>query len=157
MTEPIPITIPLINPNEPEARLVALHVAPGQHVESGDMLCTLETTKSTVDLTAETDGYLVGLVFEVGQTVEAGEILGYLAGSPDWAPPAVPILLNEPQSSRPESLRISQAGLLLAQQHNVDLTQFSSEVFVTEKIKQEMIKLIRLPLLFMAVVDMAKP
>ncbi|MFZ0533431.1 MAG: NeuD/PglB/VioB family sugar acetyltransferase [Anaerolineales bacterium] len=141
MTEPIPITIPLINPNEPEARLVAIHVAPGQHVESGDMLCTLETTKSTVDLTAETDGYLVGLIFEVGQTVEAGEILGYLAGSPDLAPPAVPILLNEPQSSRPESLRISQAGLLLAQQHNVDLTQFSSEVFVTEKIIQEMIDL----------------
>src|SRR4030042_6194270 len=95
MTEPTPIIIPLINPNEPEARLVALHVAPGQQVKSGDKLCTLETTKSTIEMSAETNGYLVGLAFEVGQNAQAGEILGYLADSPDWKPPARPMILPE--------------------------------------------------------------
>ncbi len=90
MTEPTPITIPLINPNEPGALLAELHVIPGNHVAFGDKLCTLETTKSTVELTAEANGYVVGLAFQAGQTVQAGEILGYLADSPNWIPPAIP-------------------------------------------------------------------
>jgi acetyltransferase EpsM len=141
MSEPTPITIPLINPNEPGALLAAIHIAPGQHVVSGEKLCTLETTKSTVELTADTDGYLVGLAFKIGQTVQAGDILGYLADSPDWNPPPLPITLPEARLSHAEGLRISQPALILAQQHNFDLTHFSSEVFVTEKMVQEMINL----------------
>ncbi len=86
MADPYPITIPLINPNEPGALLASLHVSPGQHVRIGDKLCTLETTKSTVELTAEADGFFVALAHKVGETVQAGVILGYLANSPDWSP-----------------------------------------------------------------------
>ena len=60
MSEPTPVLIPLINPNEPGALLAALHVTNGQHVNIGHILCTLETTKSTVDLTAEQEGYVIG-------------------------------------------------------------------------------------------------
>jgi sugar O-acyltransferase (sialic acid O-acetyltransferase NeuD family) len=141
MTKPTPIIVPLINPNEPGALLVAFHVMPGQHILSGDKLCTLETTKSTVELTAETNGYLVGLAFEIGQTIQAGDVLGYLAESPDWTPPKIPHTPAEQQLSRPEGLRISQPALLLAQRHKLDLTSFSSELFVTEKMIQEMIDL----------------
>ena len=141
MTEPIPITIPLINPNEPGALLAALHVVAGQHVSLGDKLCTLETTKSTLELEADASGYLVGLAFEIGQTVQAGDILGYLADSPDWIPPVEPLNQPEAQIVLPEGLRISQPARILAQQHNLDLTHFSSEAFVTEKMVQEMIDL----------------
>lgn len=141
MSVSTPITIPLINPNEPEALLAALHVAPGQHVISGEKLCTLETTKSTLELTADNTGYIVGLAFRTGQTVQAGDILGYLAESPDWTPPALPITVSDVQHFRTEGLRISQAALLLAEQHNVDLAHLSNEVFVTEKMVQEMIDL----------------
>lgn len=139
MTGPVPITIPLINPNEPGALLAALYVGSGQHVARGDRLCTLETTKSTVELTAESNGYLVGLSSEAGQTVQAGDILAYLADSPDWTPPARPLSPFESQPAHPDGLRISQAALALAQQHNLDLAKFSSEVFVTEKIVQDLI------------------
>jgi sugar O-acyltransferase (sialic acid O-acetyltransferase NeuD family) len=139
MTEPTPITIPLINPNEPEALLAALFVSNGQHVERGDKLCILETTKSTLELTAETDGYVVGLASTVGQTVQAGEILAYLANSPDLTPTVRPLATNLQSPSHPADLRISQPALILAQQHHVDLSQFSSEVFVTEKLVQELI------------------
>ncbi len=135
MSEPIPIIIPLINPNEPGAVLAGLHVAAGQRVARGERLCTLETTKSTVELTAERDGYLVGLAYKEGQTIQFGEILGYIADSPDWLPPAPAI----PPSSKPLGLHISQAALALARQHNLDLAGFSADVFVTEKIVQELI------------------
>lgn len=140
MNEPIPITIPLINPNEPGALLAALHVKSGQTIVKGDRLCTLETTKSTLEMVAESDGYLVGLTFKEGQIVQFGDIFGYLSESPDWVPPAPtahPIDLSKVPSA---GLRISKAAMSLAQQHNLDLSHLSSEVFVTEKLVQEMIE-----------------
>src|SRR5512136_2467934 len=109
MTEPIPITIPLINPNEPGALLVSLDIHSGQHVAKGDLICTLETTKSTQQLVSERDGYLVGLAFSQGQTVQAGDILGYLADSPDELPPAPPTREADHIGAPPGGLRISQA------------------------------------------------
>jgi acetyltransferase EpsM len=145
MPEPTPITFPLINPNEPGALLVALHVIPKQHVSRGDKLCTLETTKSTVELIAETDGYVIGIAFEAGQIVQAGDTFGYLTDSPDWTPPVHLKNGVEPQPMQPEGLRISQPALRLAQQHQLDLTQFSGEAFVTEKMIQEVIDLTSKP------------
>jgi sugar O-acyltransferase (sialic acid O-acetyltransferase NeuD family) len=145
MTEPTPITIPLINPNEPSALLAALYVSSGQWVVRGEKLCTLETTKSTVELSAEIDGFVVGLRNVVGQTLLAGEILAYLAYSADWTPPILPDSTEKQKPFRPADLRISQPALLLAQQHNLDLSQFSSDVFITEKLVQKMIERSMLP------------
>jgi acetyltransferase EpsM len=140
MTEPIPITIPLINPNEPGALLVSLDIHSGQHVVKGDLVCTLETTKSTQQLVAERDGYLVGLAFKQGQIVQAGDILGYLADSPDELPPAPSTNEADLIQARPAGLRISQAALKLAQQHNLDLNQLSGETFITEMMVRKVIE-----------------
>ncbi len=52
MTDAIQLLIPLLNPNETEALLAALHVSEGQAIKPGDLLYTLETTKSTAEVTA---------------------------------------------------------------------------------------------------------
>jgi acetyltransferase EpsM len=143
MSAPSPVTIPLLNPNEPEAVVTALHVTSGQHVRTGDPLCTLETTKSAVDLAAEHDGFVAGLRLTIGQTARAGEILCYLAETPDWKPPdaeetAVEIaaLPGAPSDglpvSVPSGLRITQPALRLARQHGLDLAAFPPGVWVTE-------------------------
>ena len=44
------VVVPLLNANEPEARLVAIHVQDGQAVEKGALLFTLETTKAAADV-----------------------------------------------------------------------------------------------------------
>ena len=75
---PLPVAIPLLNPNEPEGLLAALHVHEGQAVRKGDPLFTLETTKSTADIAAEQDGFIAGLRLEMGQSVRAGELFCYL-------------------------------------------------------------------------------
>ena len=59
MSNPVPI--PLLNPNEPEALIASLAVTEGQQVAAGDLLCTLETTKSTAEVVAESAGFVVGL------------------------------------------------------------------------------------------------
>lgn len=135
MNPPTPITIPLLNPNEPDALLAALHVQTGQHVVTGDPLGTLETTKSAAELQAETDGYVVGLRFQAGETVRAGQTLCYLADTPDWAPPEAEItsrLAIEPDQVLPEGLRITQPALALARQHQFDLSQLPKDRLVTE-------------------------
>jgi len=142
MTKPFPLTIPLLNPNEPEALLAALHVTEGQQVEEGDLICTLGTTKSAADVEAERAGYIVGLRFAEGETVRAGEVLCYLSESPaapkkdrgeaglgraeggGTAPLAAPL---------PENLRITKPALALARERGLDLGQFPRGPLVTEK------------------------
>ncbi len=139
MSDPTPILVPLLNPNEPGARLADLHVSPGQHVTPGEKLCTLETTKSTVELSAEVGGYIVSLAYHAGQTVQAGEILAYIADSPDWTPPPIKEITPDTSTVVPHGLRISQPALHLAQQHNLDLAQLPGGVFLTEKMIQELV------------------
>lgn len=137
-TQATPVLIPLLNPNEPEAALAALHVQAGQRVAPGDLLCTLETTKSAADLHAEGEGYIAGLQAAPGQTLRAGEVLCYLAPAPDWQPPAPPPAAPAAPPV-PPGLRITQPALALAQRHNLRLEGLPAGLLVTEKMVQELL------------------
>jgi sugar O-acyltransferase (sialic acid O-acetyltransferase NeuD family) len=133
-----PIRIPLINPNEPEALLAGLFVSEGQFVNGGAVLCTLETTKSTADLEAEGDGYIVGLRYTQGYTVRSGDILCYLAESPDWTPPVEdPAPDDQDAEQLPPGLRITQPALALARQAGLDLNALPDGKLVTEALVKE--------------------
>lgn len=137
MDTPVPVTIPLLNPNEPEAILAALHVQPGQHVTAGDVLCTLETTKSAAEIQAEHAGYVAGLNLRTGDTVQAGQILCYLADIPDWTPPVnrpVNQPANQVEQIVPEGLRITRPALDLARQSQIDLSQLPKDWLITETV-----------------------
>ncbi len=141
---PTKIFVPLINPNEPDALLASWHVENGQKVVKGDLLCTLETTKSTVDLAAEDDGYLVGIQHQAGETVRAGDCLGYISPEQNWKPPALPdsAIIREPL--QPDGLRITKPALKLAKQHGIALSSFPAGVLVTERmVKEKMEKIER--------------
>jgi sugar O-acyltransferase (sialic acid O-acetyltransferase NeuD family) len=145
MTKPTPVLIPLLNPNEPEAVLAGLHVREGQWIEPGDILCTLETTKSAAEVQAEAQGYILGLQAEPGQTLTAGETLCYLSDSPDAE---IPIEVSrsakaaDPQGStsmdHPVGLRITQPALALANQIGIDLTSLPVGPLITEKALREL-------------------
>jgi len=66
------VKAPLVNPNEPIALLTSLHVVEGQRVAKGDLLCSLETTKSVMELVAERDGFILELLFRAGENIPAG-------------------------------------------------------------------------------------
>jgi acetyltransferase EpsM len=135
MSDVTPVLIPLLNPNEPEALLAALNIHEGQLIASGDLLCTLETTKAAVDLLAEGSGYIAGLNFQQGQSAHAGDLLCYLAPTLDWQPAAVPASISLPAPSRnqPVDLRITRPALALARQHNLDLGNLPHGKLITEK------------------------
>ena len=155
MSEPIPVLIPLINPNEREAFLASLVIRDGQTVQPGDLLATLETTKSTGELNAEGAGFIIGLRFQEGDTVKAGEVLCYLAASLDTPVPiptppapaqdvtnagmATPYIRTIParlehggERPLPEGLRITQPALALAHQTAIDLSLLPTGPLITE-------------------------
>jgi len=145
---PKPIYFPLINPNERDANLVAVHVDEGEHVELGQAICTLETTKSTNEITAESAGYIVGLQYEEGQTVSAGDIFGYLSDSPENVPTKLmKTIESEHKENRnlnslseiPVGLRITKPALALAKQKKLDLNQLPIGPLITKEKVQNML------------------
>ncbi len=135
MPDALPLIVPLLNPNETEARLVSLHVKNGKAVKAGDAIATLETTKSTFELNAEANGYIAGLAAKPGQMLNAGAILCFIAKSKSWKAPGV----KENKSAKvgtqgvPSGLRITQPALLLAQKRGVDLAILPIGPIVTEE------------------------
>jgi acetyltransferase EpsM len=125
------IHIPLLNSNEPEALLSDIYIAEGQFVRKGDLLCSLETTKSSADITAEQDGYVSGLSFEKGQTARAGELLCYLAPTRHWEPTDVE---KEGTATVPEGMRITRPAIELARRLDLDLSALPSGALITEAV-----------------------
>jgi sugar O-acyltransferase (sialic acid O-acetyltransferase NeuD family) len=146
----IPVLIPLVNPNEPEALLVSVEIQEGQRVSRGDTLCILETTKSTSELVSESDGYITGLQYTTGDTVSAGDIFCHLSDSPQVAPQEIKKSTHSPgqasqfdhedQGVLPSGLRISQPALTLARQHNLDLNRLPTNAFITESYIRKLIQ-----------------
>lgn len=133
------VTIPLLNPNEPEVFLADLNVEEGQKIVAGTLLCTLETTKSTHELEADADGFVVGLRVSAGDTLNAGDTFCYLADTPDWTPPETSSLVSAENTRAPSDLRISTPARQLAEQHNLDLTTLPAGVFITENMVQALL------------------
>jgi len=116
------VRIPLLNPNEPEAKVVHLAVQEGQFV-----------LKDSIE----------------NDLAEAGSLLCYLANSAEWQPTTPDSNLDgvpgpgeqrELGSSIPEGLRISQPALKLARNGELDLSQLPIGPMVTTNMVEELLK-----------------
>ncbi len=132
-----PIYFPLINPNEPEMSLVAIEVQQGQRVQEGQILGTVETTKATADLTAESDGYIYLSRHRVGEMVRAGELFGYLSPVPDLDLEKIPLedqrSIQVPDQSKQANLRLTEPARRLAEAMNIDLSRLPKDEWITEQ------------------------
>jgi acetyltransferase EpsM len=145
----IKITIPLLNTNEPEALLSDLFVQEGQKVSKDDILCTLETTKSVSEITAESNGFIIGLRLQKGATVKAGDLFCYIAEKSTWQPPVDTTITTEKDLQEspkvgdkniPAELRITQPALNLANKNNLDINALPIDRLITEKYIREIIQ-----------------
>lgn len=141
MPEVLPIIVPLLNPNETEARLVSLHAKNGKAVKSGDAIATLETTKSTFEILAETKGYVAGLAAKPGEMLNTGTTLCFIAKSKTWKAPKAKESKSVKAGNQgvPSGLRITQPALLLAQKKGVDLASLPVGPIITEEQIQKVV------------------
>ncbi len=144
MPEPVPVLLPQLNPNEAEVRLDNLPVSNGQWISQGDLLATLETTKSTLELLAAEDGYVIGLTLTAGEMAHSGDILCYLAENPADRPPQPDISQNPNKTgdtpALPDGLRITRKAMELAAANQLDLCSLPQGPLVTETTIKEMLQ-----------------
>ncbi|MEJ5223115.1 MAG: NeuD/PglB/VioB family sugar acetyltransferase [Anaerolineales bacterium] len=136
-----PVLVPLLNANEPEARLIQIHVEDGQYVEAGAVLFTMETTKAAADVEAPASGF-VRLLAREGETFAVGDRLAVLtatAEEPLEAPAASPSVSPPSDASSPASsaLRITNPARALAAQLGVDLSRLPTDKLITEAIVRQ--------------------
>jgi sugar O-acyltransferase (sialic acid O-acetyltransferase NeuD family) len=131
-----PVYVPLVNPNEQESILAQLCVFEGQKVNRGDLLAVFETTKSTLELTADHEGYILGLHMKEGDNLAAGKRLCYLADGKDaLLPQEQPEFETQKAAQKaalPGDLRITQPALALARSLGVDPESFPKGKLITE-------------------------
>ena len=139
MTNPKELLYPLLNPNEPEAILTAIHIKNGQQIKAGDLLYTLETTKAAADIESDQAGFILGIQTEIGSSVSAGELFAYLSEDKNWIPPEIE---DEPTSETlPAELRITTPALELAHQHSLELDSLPKDVMVTKNMILDLVSL----------------
>ena len=126
------IRVPLLNANEPEARLVEIFVKNGQVVEKNARLFTIETTKAATDIEAPEAGFIRIMAAE-GATLAVGEWLAFITDSPDEALPS-PEIQPSANILQPSSLRITKPARALAESLGVDLQTLPTDQLVTEDV-----------------------
>jgi len=138
------VLVPLLNANEPEARLVGIHVKDGQAVEKGSALFTLETTKAAAEVEAPESGFIRILARE-GDILVVGDKLAVInetADEPlDFALPEKSKQLASPTSES----RITKPARELAERLGIDLAALPSDHLVTESVIREVASRVSLP------------
>jgi len=130
------VLVPLLNANEPEARLIEIHVKDGQPVEKGAVLFTMETTKAAADVESPESGFIRILASE-GDTFAVGDKLAVITETADE------IIDTGRGDSRIDptketmDLRITKPARALAEQLGVDLTRLPTDKLVTEAIVRQ--------------------
>lgn len=71
------VRIPRIDSNEDYVRLAEWYVEDGERVKKGDSICSIETSKSITDLTAEESGYIKIVAQEV-EELKIQEVIAYI-------------------------------------------------------------------------------
>jgi len=69
------IRVPMVSTNEDHVAFVAWRRTPGEFVTRGDPICTVESTKASIEVEAECSGYLA-CVATPGSRVRVGDPLG---------------------------------------------------------------------------------
>ena len=129
------VLVPLLNANEPEARVVEIHVEDRQPVEKGALLFTIETTKAASDITSPDSGF-VYLLAKAGDILGVGDRLAVVVDVPNESlsfsknPPSH---VTQPHSS----LRITKPARALAESLGVNLASLPVGRLVTEQIVRQ--------------------
>jgi len=84
---PTAILTPRVNNNDDLVRFSRTYVEPGAGVRKGDIIAEIETDKASVTVEAEADGYLLGFVHAVGETIPVGSTLAWMGSDPREAVP----------------------------------------------------------------------
>jgi len=123
------VEIPLVNPNEPEVQVIAVAVEPYSEIAVGDLLCTVETSKATVDVEADHAGWVGEVLVREGERASAGDLV---CGIFDERPEPGAARPTDGPSTPPPGVRLTRKAEKLALEEGLDLSTLPTGRFLTE-------------------------
>lgn len=136
---PVPIVMPQLGVNDTVVRIVAWLVDRGQAVSAGDGIATVETSKATVDLEAESGGYVYPLA-EAGLDVPVQQAIGVILPEPDEQRASEWAQAHRPEQAAPAEVpaagaagrQLTRRAAALAAELGVDLSALPTDRLVRE-------------------------
>ena len=135
-----PIVLPKSGFSSEASTVIGWSVAEGDRVEEGQLLCEVETEKTTIEITAPASGLLRKILIHEGEKRPVGVTMGFIgeADEPipeveDTPPPtpeatqtsAAPSPSARPRRAATGRVRASPAARKLASEHGIDLAELS--------------------------------
>jgi sugar O-acyltransferase (sialic acid O-acetyltransferase NeuD family) len=130
------ILAPLVNTNEPEAEVIELNVTAFSPVAKGDVVCLLETSKATMEVECEHDGWIGELHVALHDRITAGDLICEVFDGPPPRPEPGAVSDGAGTGARPRLTRKAEA---MARQAGIDLATLPTDRFVTERDIQALI------------------
>ena len=135
-----PIVLPKSGFTSEASTVIGWSVAEGDRVEEGQLLCEVETEKTTIEITAPASGLLRKILIREGETRPVGVTMGFIGEADEAIPEVEDAPLPTPEvtqsttaptsSARPRRaatgrVRASPAARKLAAEHGIDLVELS--------------------------------
>lgn len=114
------ITAPAVTANEDTLILARWYRTDGDFIRKGEVVCGVETTKATVDIEAETEGYLSCLAAE-GARIGVGSPIAALSTRPGDEVQ----ILNDADGEPAEKRRWTRKAVLVAKRLGVDISRLA--------------------------------
>ena len=87
---PSALRVPRINTNEDLVQVTRIASSVGDQVSSGEIVAEIESDKSTVEMEADREGYVLQVLCEVGQEVTVGSVMMWIGDTAEEEVPAEP-------------------------------------------------------------------
>ena len=135
-----PIVLPKSGFSSEASTVIGWSVAEGDRVEEGQLLCEVETEKTTIEITAPASGLLRKILIHEGEKRPVGVTMGFIGEAEEPIPEVEDVPLPTPEaaqtsttpspSARPRRattgrVRASPAARKLAAEHGIDLAELS--------------------------------
>ena len=135
-----PIVLPKSGFSSEASTVIGWSVAEGDRVEEGQLLCEVETEKTTIEITAPASGLLRKILIHEGEKRSVGVTMGFIGEADEPIPEVEDVPTPTPEaiqssaapspSTRPRRaatgrVRASPAARKLAAEHGIDLSELS--------------------------------
>ncbi len=135
-----PIVLPKSGFSSEASTVIGWSVAEGDRVEEGQLLCEVETEKTTIEITAPASGLLRKILIHEGEKRPVGVTMGFIGEAdepipevedvPSPTPEVTQATTTQSSPTRPRRaatgrVRASPAARKLAAEHGIDLAELS--------------------------------
>jgi pyruvate/2-oxoglutarate dehydrogenase complex dihydrolipoamide acyltransferase (E2) component len=125
------IKTPQLGTNDNSATVVELNFKNEEKVKSGEIICSLETTKSIFDIEAQSEGF-ISFVVKTGDEVSVSDCIAIICDNLNQLKQEVENFFSS-QKTNSQNIKATKKAISLAKELSIDLNKIKTNDIVREK------------------------